>query len=190
MLDKGDRRVRRTRQALGQALISLIAEKGYDTVTVEEVVERADVGRTTFYLHYKDKDELLLEVTGDVAGDLENQFSQCLDSKEGCLYDVVAMMFRLAGENIKMYRIIMNGQCGPRVLQQFKEKLTGLFQRIVEAQAEQRRAPLEVPSDLVAHYLFGSLQAAITWWLDNDKPYTSQDMERMFHQISSLAATL
>lgn len=55
-----DRRVRRTRRALQDSLTSLILEKGYDAVTVEDITDRADLGRTTFYLHYKDKEELLI----------------------------------------------------------------------------------------------------------------------------------
>ena len=55
-----DRRVRRTRHALENALISLILEKGYDAVTIEEITDRADLGRTTFYLHFRDKEELLM----------------------------------------------------------------------------------------------------------------------------------
>src|SRR5579864_8800243 len=57
---KPDRRIRRTCERLGSALVSLIQEKPIDQVTVQEVLDRASVGRSTFYLHFRDKDDLLL----------------------------------------------------------------------------------------------------------------------------------
>src|SRR5689334_24059575 len=57
---RGDRRVRRTRRLLREALLALVAEKGYDRVTVQDVLDRADVGRATFYAHFRDKDDLLV----------------------------------------------------------------------------------------------------------------------------------
>ncbi|MBO0803611.1 MAG: TetR/AcrR family transcriptional regulator [Nocardiopsaceae bacterium] len=59
-----DRRVRRTRALLHQALIELILEKGYGRITVQDILDRADVGRSTFYSHYRDKDALLLDNGG------------------------------------------------------------------------------------------------------------------------------
>lgn len=57
---KSDRRVHRTREVLQKALIELISEHGYDTITIQDIVDRANVGRTTFYLHYTSKDELFM----------------------------------------------------------------------------------------------------------------------------------
>jgi AcrR family transcriptional regulator len=54
-----DRRVRRTQDLLRRALLSLIQEKGYDRITVQDILDRADIGRSTFYAHYRDKDDLL-----------------------------------------------------------------------------------------------------------------------------------
>src|SRR6476469_6803792 len=61
-----DRRVARSRRALKEALTDLILEKGYEAVTVQEVIDRADVGRSTFYAHFIDKDALLMEILDDL----------------------------------------------------------------------------------------------------------------------------
>ncbi|MEO8397816.1 MAG: helix-turn-helix domain-containing protein, partial [Chloroflexota bacterium] len=58
---KPDRRIERTRQLLSKALMDLIIERGYDTITIQDITDRANVSRATFYLHYKDKDELLYQ---------------------------------------------------------------------------------------------------------------------------------
>jgi AcrR family transcriptional regulator len=73
---KPDRRVLRTRRQLQDALMALVLEKGYDAVTIEDITERADLGRTTFYLHYKDKDELLMQSLEAVYDDLVDQIQQ------------------------------------------------------------------------------------------------------------------
>src|SRR3974377_1993543 len=59
-MTKTDRRVERTRELLQKALMELISERGYDAITIQDIVDRAKVGRTTFYLHYNNKDELFL----------------------------------------------------------------------------------------------------------------------------------
>ena len=62
---KTDARVRRTRDALGDALVALMQEKPFDTITVQDVLDRAHVGRSTFYSHYSDKDDLLMSDVDD-----------------------------------------------------------------------------------------------------------------------------
>src|SRR4029079_15081989 len=63
---KPDRRVARSRRALKEALTDLILEQGYESVTVQDVMDRADVGRSTFYAHFLDKDDLLMAILADV----------------------------------------------------------------------------------------------------------------------------
>jgi len=58
--ERVDRRVQRTRQLLNEALMSLIVEKGYEAITVQDIIDRANLGRSTFYAHYQDKEDLLL----------------------------------------------------------------------------------------------------------------------------------
>lgn len=58
-MEKPDRRIRRTQKSLHDALISLVLQKNYDSITVQGILDRADVGRATFYSHFKSKDELL-----------------------------------------------------------------------------------------------------------------------------------
>src|SRR5690242_15633867 len=70
-----DRRVRRTRRALQNALVGLIAERGYPRTTVQDVLDRADVGRSTFYAHFRDKDALFASCFDDLRTDLEQALS-------------------------------------------------------------------------------------------------------------------
>src|SRR5574341_140916 len=66
---KPDRRIQRTKQALREALMQLIKEKGYDSISVEEITQKANIGRATFYLHYKDKEDLLIDEFSELANE-------------------------------------------------------------------------------------------------------------------------
>src|SRR4051812_15011818 len=70
VVDAADRRVRRTRRNLTDALIGLILERGYEAITVQDILDRADIGRSTFYAHFRDKDALLLSCFDDLREDL------------------------------------------------------------------------------------------------------------------------
>src|SRR5690348_4163921 len=59
-IKRGSRQVQRTKQLLEEACIALILEKGYEAVTVQDILDRANVGRSTFYVHYRDKEDLLM----------------------------------------------------------------------------------------------------------------------------------
>src|SRR5262245_465000 len=104
-----DRRVRRTRRLLHQALIDLILERGYDKTTVSDILDRADVGRSTFYTHFRDKDELL------VAGfdELQTQFElHAVDHGRpaGDAHCPALALFTHAAEYHQLYRAL----CGRR----------------------------------------------------------------------------
>ena len=77
-----DRRVQRTRRLLHKALMSRVLEKKYESITVQEILDRADVGRSTFYTHFQDKDELLVSGFENVKN-LRHLVLPCLASTEG-----------------------------------------------------------------------------------------------------------
>src|SRR5437763_7788331 len=97
---RDDRRSRRTRRMLGEALVALLLEKRYDTITVQEIIDRANVGRSTFYAHYLDKDDLLLqELTGLVA-----TMSMHTERREGRSRVIPSLeLLRHVGEQRRLY---------------------------------------------------------------------------------------
>jgi AcrR family transcriptional regulator len=179
-----DRRVVRTRAALQDALLDLILDKRYDEITVEEITERADVGRTTFYLHYQDKDALLLEATGDFADEVREAFLVRLEDATVQVEDVAEVLFHLAEQHSDMYWAIVSGRCGAQVLEQFRRIFLSLFERIIQAQMEEEETQRETPVGFVAAYLWGALKETIIWWKEQDVPYQAAAMVEMFSRIS------
>lgn len=200
--EKLDRRVRKTRRALREAMLNLMEEKGYDQVTVEELTSRADIGRTTFYLHYNAKQDLLIEQFGELMDQLVAQLSQIPLSawrQDGDLMAVdshpnrpICMIFQHAAENEELYRIVLQGEG----VDQAAERLQAIMTNAVNAYLrhklgdESEQLTLQIPIDVFANYFAGALLGVIKWWLEAGMPYTSQEMETMFFQMFLPGASL
>lgn len=200
--EKLDRRVRKTRHALREAMLNLMEEKGYDQVTVEELTSRADIGRTTFYLHYNAKQDLLIEQFGELMDQLVAQLSQIPLSawrQDGDLMAVdthpkrpICMIFQHAAENEELYRIVLQGEG----VDQAAERLQAIMTNAVNAYLrhklgdESEQLTLQIPIDVFANYFAGALLGVIKWWLEAGMPYTSQEMETMFFQMFLPGASL
>lgn len=180
-----DRRVQRTRLLLRQALLNLILERGYDAVSIQDITDRADVGRATFYLHYKDKEDLLLEVMQTIVEAFEQRFQQ-IPLEAWALADgaPVEQVFQYAGEHAALYRAIMNGQGGFNVSRRLHAIIARSHRQVVEAQMAQGNISPRVPLDFLCNYFAGSVLTLVFWWLENDQPYPPDEMARLFRVIS------
>ena len=179
---KLDRRVIRTRQLLRKALMELILEKGYDAVTVKDITDRANVGRATFYLHYEGgKEELLLS---NLEGIYEELVLRIKELKRAPFISSQnrpsKIAFEHAAEQRDLYLILLRGQGATALAQRIREFLAGLIQQELLLQQEDSPVPLEI----VANYMAGSLIALITWWLENDMPYSAEYMADMFSRLT------
>ncbi|MGB0384319.1 MAG: TetR/AcrR family transcriptional regulator [Ardenticatenaceae bacterium] len=173
---KVDRRVLRTRRLLKEALISLILEKKYERITVQEILDRADIGRSTFYAHYRDKDDLL------IAGMPENLSIFGADESDMLLPPTTGL-FQHAQENYHLFNAMIGSEGIALVLKTVRKKLSQDWQtRIEHIQTTQKNIPL--PAPVVAHYLSGAFMSLLTWWLDAKMPYPPAEMNHMFHELA------
>ncbi len=185
---KTDRRVQRTRRQLREALLALIVEKGYDAVTIEEITERADLGRTTFYLHYRDKEELLLESIEALSEDLRAQIERTPMIEWDFTNDQqppILLVFHHAAENASLYRIILHGEGATRAEQGMRNLIARIVLNVltVRVPKEGLRIAPSVPPEVFANYFAGALMAFITWWLEQNMPYTPEEMSSMFRRL-------
>jgi len=193
--EKVDRRVRRTRKALREAMQVLMSEKGYDQVTIEELTERADIGRTTFYLHYSAKQDLLLEQFDELLEQLVGQLSDIpLTSwtQQGQMLPAedhpgrpICMVFTHAADNEELYRLVLHGEGVDQASQRLQEMMTRAVSSYFDPQLadETGQVRLQFPVDLFGNYCAGALLGMIKWWLDAYMPYTPQEMEAIFFQM-------
>lgn len=182
-----DRRVQRTRKLLQDALMSLILEEGYDAISIQDITDEANLGRATFYLHFKDKDELLLEVMAHFIEDFMGQVPQ-LSEAQWRLEDTKAMikLFDFAAQHYDLYRILIIGSGGITANRQLQHSVAENITACIEKEIEELGAEPVVPTDFIANHFAGSLLSTIYWWLDNDQPYTVEEMAEMFQKVSLL----
>jgi AcrR family transcriptional regulator len=177
-----DRRKVRTRKMLHDALISLITERDFDSLTIEDITNRADLRRATFYLHYRTKDELLLTV-------LQTTFDQLVEQMQPLIMSDVlagktqietyAVMFRHVGEHSHLYSTILSSQGGAAIARNIRAYLAGHIEKAV------RRLPQtpSVPPHVLANYMAGAELGLITWWLESGQPYSPETMAEMTRQL-------
>jgi AcrR family transcriptional regulator len=184
---KPDRRVSRTRRLLRQALMELILERGYNAVTIEDITERADLGRTTFYLHFHDKEELLVESLEEIAEELKIQVEETANSQteEGDRYhNPVSVVFRQVDANRDLYRIILQGEgstkAASRIRDIIEEAATEFFARHMSGFTS---APPEIPKGVMAGYFAGAMLGFVMLWLEKELPYTGDEAADLFMKI-------
>ena len=168
-----DRRVNRTHRRLHDALMSLIHEKGFDAVTVQEILDRADVGRSTFYAHFMNKTDLLL-------GNLKAESFQILPEEGSAEIPSVAWIFVHAGENLALYRALSGTEAMPHVYRNFNEGLQRNWRKLLKNMRAAGRQ-IALPEKAVAAYLSHALIGLLVWWLDNRMPHSPEEMLSLIH---------
>jgi AcrR family transcriptional regulator len=168
---------------LRDALIDLVAERGYDAISVADIADRADINRATFYLHYGDKEELLVESMEAVFNELAERL-KLPDMKhlaELSFRDYPqALLFQHVGENAAFYRAML----GPRGVPVFAARAR---QYIAEASLKRmRRLPphqARISHEAVAQFSAGALLSLMTWWVERGCPESVDEMAAMYLQL-------
>ncbi len=180
MTQKEDRRVTRTKKLLRNALVELILEKGYGAITVQDILDRADVGRSTFYAHFNSKDDLLV---GDAP-----YFHIIMDDvqeagTEAELIPSFLDMFEHVAEQRRLFRALVAGE-GVNLVQEAAQKyLYTTLEARLNWFAEQGR-PIPLPVPVLAHFLTGGLMSLLIWWLDAETPYSPAEINEMFLEMA------
>lgn len=171
-----DRRIQRTRPLLQEALFSLIVERGYECITIADITERANLGRTTFYLHYRDKDDLLQESIKALLHDLHLDVE--LETDGPCTYPIVCIrIFQHVARRQQLYQAMFK-EAGPtRTLEDvMRTYFTELCQRFLSGAPLKMVCPSSVSRELFAVHAAGSLLGLLSWWLNNDVSFSAEDM--------------
>lgn len=175
---KVDRRVLRTRDTLGDALIALMQEKAFDEITVQEVLDRAGVGRSTFYAHYRDKDDLFLSDVEDFMGMMST-----LLTRRGVSLERVAPVAELFGHIAEVREFYASVVASGKV-KDVLELGQGFFARSIEERLRMAGVVMEATElKAHAHALAGALFSLLQWWLDHGMAESPQAMDAMFHRM-------
>ncbi len=190
---KIDRRIIRTRRALREALIALILQKGYETITVQDITDRADLNRGTLYLHYRDKQDLLLSSSNDVYNELLAQFAPISEHNLDMAIPErhLTIVFRHVVANADYYRVMLGEHGVPAFITRLRHLI---YQVSLERfQALRKLIPAKpFPSEFVAGFSSGAVIGVLEWWLENNMPMSPEELARYTLQliVSGLYTTL
>ena len=173
-----DRRSRRTRQALHQALIRLIVERGYDEITVADIAEAADTGRSTFYAHFTDKVDLLRSAGGYLRMVLikEHEAAAGEGLPEDRLLGFSRFMTAHLYEQRQIFHALMRGQGGPIFLEMVRDVLCDIVCKELAAGPSSKA----LERDVAVQFVVGGYIAVVTWWLRSGAKEDSSAVEAAF----------
>lgn len=181
---KIDRRVARTRMLLQRAHLTLIVERGYGAVTVEDICAAANIGRSTFYAHYPNKAALHRGGIETLRRELmDHQAAAAARSPGGASDDRLAFsrpMFEHAREHLDLYRALA-GDAGGGAIDDIREMLCDLV-RAGLGELAGGDAPAR---EFVVRYVVGAYMAVLSWWLDGGAKASPQEMDGMFRRLAA-----
>ncbi len=179
-----DRRSQRTRNALNGALIHLIAERGWDDISVQDVCDLANIGRSTFYSHYTGKDALLIGGLENLQAELRRQSrarSQAAvegaDSATG--FGFVLGLIEHAHDQRRIFRGLIGRRSGYVVHQRFRE----MVMRLVHDELPQP-APGGLPREAAARWLSAAFVELLSWWVEQSEPMPTTELEALFIDLA------
>ena len=184
MAKKTDRRVRRTRKLIQEAFVSLILEKRYDKITVQNIIDRADVSRSTFYAHFQDKEDLLASNFASYAAQWDHLDNTKHTGKKESPHILHSLeFFRHANEAHEFHQAMFEGGGAEVMLE------TGRQHMMVDVQNHlldllPKGQDLDIPLPVITNFLAGGLLSVLVWWLKEKRPYPPEEINEMFQQLA------
>jgi AcrR family transcriptional regulator len=179
---KQDRRSQRTYHLVNAALRELLLEKRYEAITVQDILDRANIGRSTFYTHYFDKADVLESIGEQMLA----EFGQQVQQAEAVHRIVPSLaLFRHVQQQHRLFQVLLRGRGEEVLWKAGQAMLSSNIEQALTAACAEKRAPL-FPLAVVAHYLAEALLNLLKWWLEAEMPYTAEQMDELFLQLALL----
>ncbi|MCU1676218.1 MAG: TetR/AcrR family transcriptional regulator [Frankiales bacterium] len=178
-----DRRIKRSRQSIRDSFVALTLERGYEHVSVEEIIQGADVARATFYAHYTDKHDVLAAIVRDLADDLTQRIIPLAPTGGLVRGAMVRELFRHVDEQRELYRVTLSaapsGQARAAYTQVISSAATQVFTAAIDANGGTPRIPVAV----LARAWTGSHTALVEWWLNEEPQRTADEVTIIAMQL-------
>jgi AcrR family transcriptional regulator len=179
-----DRRVQRTRKSLHDALFTLIGRRNYGSISVKEILDRADVGRSTFYTHFRDKDDLLESM-------VREQLRTAL--KSSAIPNTSRRSERILGfslplfEHVYLHRVSGKAMIGPQgqsvLHERLRKTLADLIISDVATGLRKRSIAATVPADLLVQHIASTFVLVLDWWIEQKLPCSPKEVNNLFRAL-------
>jgi AcrR family transcriptional regulator len=178
-VSRHERRRLQTRRLLIESTLALVLERGYADVSVQDITDRADLGRGTFYIHFKDKDDVLWTAFRELFEKLEREAHADLDrSMPQVEYYGLLNIFRHAEGHQPLYRVMFGGHGSAKLTGHAQDLLANIFLSDIR-QARPPEVDFHLPQEFEAQLLAGMISRLLYWWLERPNKYSAQQMAAM-----------
>jgi AcrR family transcriptional regulator len=176
-----DPRVRRTRRILRDALVSLILEKDYSSISIKDITDRAEVAYITFFRHYNGIDELLMEVLDEGLAELLRHIATLAGKSDGSENETEGrLIFEYIRQKSDLFRILLKSQSVTRIRKSVVQNIATIFQ---DSCTFLQRPNSHVPASIASNHMATSLLALIEWWLENKMNPPSAQMGKIYKAL-------
>ena len=181
-----DRRQQKTRTAIFTAFSSLLAKKSYGRITVQDIIDTANVGRTTFYAHFETKDDLLKALCEELFGHIISCAADCshthgLYSDNNAPESVFCHLLQHLQENDNNILGLLSCESSEIFLRYFKDSLTELIRNNFVNQ--NRRTNQDIPQDFLINHISGSFVEMVLWWIKGSMKQSPEKLDRYFRAV-------
>jgi len=177
---KRKQRIERTREVLGDALVGLIHEKPFEEITVQDVLDRAGVGRSTFYVHFRDKNDLFLTDVDEFFEQMATLLQRREDSSNR-VAPVRELFAHLADVRTFYSALVASGR-----IHDVLELAQGNLARGIAQRLDDRFQASRIPAEqrtAIAQAFAGALLSMLTWWIDHGTPGSPEQMDELYHSL-------
>jgi len=179
--EKADRRSQRTRRLVSAAFAELVAEMPYDKILVQDILDRAGIGRTTFYAHYFDKEDVLNSIIEQELELLTRQIDRAATGQR--LIPSLELFEHAYHSQNQQLRALMQSRASDFLWEALQVALCRAIESALTTHwTEKYSSPIPVP--VVSEYLAGAFLTLLKWWVTADMPYPPEQMERIFQQLA------
>ena len=178
---KTDRRSQRTYSLVNSAFAELLVERPYEEILVQDILNRSGIGRTTFYAHYFDKQDVLDSITEQQLSMFTDQITHSMAGQG--IVPSLELFEHIYHSPHQHLRALMRGRAGEPLWEALQTALCRAIEPALATLCAESRSQ-SIPLPVVAQYLAGALLTLLKWWVAADMPYPPQQMESIFQQLA------
>ena len=182
-----DRRQQKTRTAIFNAFSALLSEKPYSKITIQDIIDRANIGRSTFYAHFEAKDSLLEEMCGElfdhiIEGVMNDNTPSDAHTAPGVPDPVFCHLLQHIAANTNHIQDLLTSESSDIFLHFFKSSLNRL---IASYLLQDRKGSSKVPEEFLLNHISGSFVEMVQWWVRRKMKETPEELDTYFRFVIS-----
>lgn len=179
--DKQDRRSQRTRQLVTSAMLELLSEKRYDEITVQDILDRSGIGRSTFYSHYFDKEDVHASMMEQMLEGMTRQLSARESGQD--IVPSLELFQHIYQDRPHFEAVAGSGPAGERLWEAMQTALSKVIQQALTVSKDKGQSS-SIPLPLMSSYLAGAFLNLLKWWVKAGMPYPPEEMDAIFQQLA------